>query len=160
MFVFDVLRKVLALYVLSRYLVFFVLWVFIPIYRGFERRWEFSRYINLSCFEALILHPWSFAWFDSSPMKNWSQIHSNTNGTTSAAMLPLSLSCCRDKNCRDGGCRVRGRTLRTLSFVNSSDVASDEICFWWPLLLMTLLLMTCLQELFFRLVSSDAVLQT
>jgi len=38
--------------------------------------------------------------------------------------------------------------------------ASDEICFWWPLLLMTLLLITCLQELFFRLVSSDAVLQT
>jgi len=29
-----------------------------------------------------------------------------------------------------------------------------------PLLLMTSLLMTCLQELFFRLVASDAVLQT
>jgi len=27
----------------------YVLQVFIPIYRGFERRWEFSRYINLSC---------------------------------------------------------------------------------------------------------------
>ena len=26
-----------------------ILQVFIPIYRGFERRWEFSRYINLSC---------------------------------------------------------------------------------------------------------------
>jgi len=51
-------------------------------------------------------------------------------------------------------------TLRTLSFVNSGEVASDEICFWWPLLLMTFLLMTCLQELFFRPVSSDAVLQT
>ena len=45
----------------------------------------------------------------------------------SAAMLLLSLSCCRDKDCRDGGCRVRGRTLRTLSFVNSGEVASDEI---------------------------------
>jgi len=33
-------------------------------------------------------------------------------------------------------------------------------CFWWPLLLMTLLLMTYLQELFFRRVSSDALLQT
>jgi len=75
-------------------------------------------------------------------------------------MLLLSLSWCREKDCRYGGCRVRGRTLRTLSFVNSSDVASDKICFWWPLLLMTLLLMTCLQELFFRLVSSDALLQT
>jgi len=49
--------------------------------------------------------------------------------TTSATMLLLSLSCCRDKDCRDGGCRVRGRTLRTLSFVNSGEVASDEICF-------------------------------
>jgi len=75
-------------------------------------------------------------------------------------MLLLSLSWCRDKDCRDGGCRVRGRTFRTLSFVNSGEVASDEICFWWPLLLMTLLLMTCLQELFFRPVSSDALLQT
>jgi len=58
---------------------------------------------------------------------------------------------------RDGGCRVRGRTLRTSSFVNFGEVAFDEICFW---LLMTLLLMTCLQELFFRPVTSDAVLQT
>ena len=71
-------------------------------------------------------------------------------------MLLLSLSCCRDKHCRDGGCRVRGRTLRTMSFVNSGEVSSGEICFWWPVLLMTLLLMTCLQELFFWLVSSDA----
>jgi len=70
-------------------------------------------------------------------------------------MLLLSLSWYRDKDCRDGGCRVRGRTLRTLSFVNSGEVASDEIYFWWPLLLMT-----CLQELFFRPVTSDALLQT
>ena len=73
----------LLVYCLSAY---FVLQVFIPIYRVFERRWEFSRYINLSCFEALILHPWSFAWFDSCPRKNQFQIHSITKGTTSAAM--------------------------------------------------------------------------
>jgi len=109
----------------------------------------------VSCFETLILHPWSFAWFDSCPMKNLIQIHSRTEGTTSAAMLLLSLSSCRGKHCREGGCSVRGRTLRTLSFVNSGEVASGEICFWW-----SVLLMTCLQELFFRLVSSDAVLQT
>jgi len=66
------------------------------------------------------------------------------------------LSCCNDKDCREGGCRVRGRTLRTMSFVNSGEVASSEICFWWPMLLMFLVLMMCLQELFFRLVSSDA----
>jgi len=47
----------------------------------------------------------------------------------SAAMLLLSLSCCRDKHWREGGCRVRGRTLRTKSFVNSGEVASGEICF-------------------------------
>jgi len=67
----------------------------------------------------------------------------------------LSLSWCRDKDCRDGGCRVSGRTLRTLSFVNSGEVS-----FWRDMLLMTLLLMTCLQELFFRPVSSEALLQT
>ena len=50
--------------------------------------------------------------------------------------------------------RVSGRTLRTPYFVNSGEVASDEM------LLITLLLMTCPQELFFRLVSSDALLQT
>jgi len=98
-------------------------------------------------------------------MKNLIQILSRTKGTTSATMLLLSLFCCRDKHCRDGGCRVRGRTLRTMSFVNSGEVASGEvasgeICFWWPVLLMILLLMMCLQELFYRLVSSDAVLQT
>ena len=114
----------------------------------------------MSCFEALILQPWSFAWFDSCPLKNLIRIHSRSKGTTSAAMLLLSLSCYRDKHCREGGCRVRGRTFRTMSFVNSSEVASSEICFWWLVLLMFLLLMTCLQELFFRLVSSDAVLQT
>jgi len=53
--------------------------------------------------------------------------------------------------------RVSGCTLRTLYFVNSSDVASDEM------LLMTLLLMTCLQERFlqtrfFRRIASDAYL--
>ena len=93
-------------------------------------------------------------------MKNLIQIHSRAKGTTSAAMLLLSLSCCRDKHYREGGCRVRGRTLRTMSFVNSGEVASSEICFWWSVLLMFLLLMTCLPKLFFRLVSSDAVLQT
>ena len=156
MFVFDVLCRVLALYACVLSCSFFILYVFIPVYRGVERRWEFSRYINLSCFEGLIFHPWSFAWFDSCPMKKLIQIHSRTEGTTSAAMLLLSLTCCRDKDCRNGGCRVRGRTLRTMSFVNSGEVASGEICFRWPVLLMFLLLMTCLQELFFRLVSSDA----
>ena len=47
-FVFDVLHReywpCMCVFVCV-----FVLHVFIPIYRGFERCWEFSRYINLSC---------------------------------------------------------------------------------------------------------------
>ena len=152
MFVSTFSHRVLALY-MRVCICICVLQLFIPIYRGVERRWEFCRYINLSWFETLILHPWSFAWFDSCLMKNLIQIHSRTKGTTFAAMLLLSLSWCRDKHCREGGCRVRGRTLRTLSFVNSGEVASGEICFWW-----SALLMTCLQELFFRRSSSNAVL--
>jgi len=38
-----------------------------------------------------------------------------------------------ETSCREGGCRdkyrVSGRTLRTLSFVNSGEGASDEIRF-------------------------------
>jgi len=53
-------------------------------------------------------------------------------------------------------CRVSGRTLRTSYFVNSGEVASNEMLLI-TLLLMTLHLMTCLQELFFKLVTSDAL---
>ena len=57
--------------------------------------------------------------------------------------------------------RVSGRTLCTPYFVNSSEVASDEMLLI-TLLLMTLLLMTCLQERllqtrFFRRILSDAL---
>jgi len=144
MFVFDVLAQSIGLVYVCVYMFMFSKSSSLFI-EEFKRRWEFSRYINVSCFEALILHPWSFAWFDSCPMKNLIQIHSRTEGTTSAAMLLLSLSCCNDKDCRQGGCRVRGRTLRTLSFVNSGEVASGEICFWWRV---------------FRSSSSDSFLQT
>ena len=58
--------------------------------------------------------------------------------------------------------RVSGCTLSTLYFVNSGEVASDEMLLI-TLLLMTLLLMTCLQERFlqtrfYRRISSDAIL--
>jgi len=57
--------------------------------------------------------------------------------------------------------RVSGCTLRILYFVNSGEVASDEMLLI-NLLLMTLLLMTCLQERFlqtrfFRRIYSDAL---
>jgi len=128
----------------------FILQVFIPIYRGVERRWEFSRYINLSC-----LKLWFFTLdlFPDLILVLWRTNFKSILFPKEQRLLQYREGGCRDK------CRVSGRTLRTLSFVNSGEVASDEICFWWPLLLMTLLLMTCLQELFFRLVSSDAFFQ-
>jgi len=76
-----------------------------------------------------------------------------------------------ETSCRDGGFRgmprVSGCTLRTLYFVNSGEVASDEMLLitllLMTLLLMTLLLITCLQERFlhthfFIRFSSDAFL--
>jgi len=69
-------------------------------------------------------------------------------------------TCCRAGGCR-GVRRVSGRTVHTLYFVNSGEVASDEMLLI-TFLLMTLLLMTCLQERFlqtrfFRRILSDAL---
>ena len=47
MFVFRRLHRVWPFCLIFN--VVFILQVFIPIYRGYERRWEFSRCINLSC---------------------------------------------------------------------------------------------------------------
>ena len=102
-------------------------------------------------------------------MKNLIQIHSKTEGTTSAAMLLLSLSCCRDKHCINGGCRVLGRTLRTMSFVNSGEVASGEMLLITiasddlasdDVSLGALSSDSFLQTHFFRRISSDAFVQT
>jgi len=141
---------------------FFILQLFIPIYRGVERRWKFSRYINLSC-----LKLWFFTLdlFPDLILVLWRTNFKSIPFPKEQRLLQYSCYSCldletsyRESGCRDK-CRVSGRTLRTLSFFNSDVGASDEICLWWPLLLMTLLLMTCLQKVFFRLVSSDAVLQ-
>jgi len=146
-------------------IVLYVLQVFIPIYRGFERRLRISRYINLSCLELwfftidllhdLIIVLWRTN-FKSIPFE-----------TEQCLQQYYCYSCLNvETSCRDGGCRgmriVSGRTLRTLYFVNSGEVASDEMLLI-TLLLTTLLLMTCLQELFlqtrfFRRISSDAFL--
>jgi len=144
------------------YTIVVVLQVFIPIYRGVERRWEFGRYINLSC---LMLWFFTLDLFPDLILVLWRTNFKSILFPKEQRLLQYSCYSCLDMETsyREGGCRdkcrVSGRTLRTLSFVNSGEWASDEICFWWPLLLMTLLLMTCLQKLFFRLVSSDAVLQ-
>ena len=155
-FVLRRLHRVLAFCLI--FYMCIILHVFIPIYRGFERRWEFSRCINLSC-----LKLWFFT-IDLLPnliFVLWRTNFKSIPFPNEQCLQQYSCYSCLDMetSCREGGCRdkyrVSGRTLRTLSFVNSGEGASDEICFWWPLLLMT-----CLQELFFRPVTSDAVLQT
>ena len=132
----------------------FFLQVFIPIYRGFERRWELA--VTSTCLA------WSF---DYSPLRtNFKFIPFETEQHLQQYYCYSCLDV--ETSCRDGGCRgmrrVSGCTLRTLYFVNSSEVASDEMLLI-TLLLMTLLLMTCLQERFlqtrfFRRISSDAFL--
>ena len=119
-----------------------------------------SRYINLSCLKLwfytidllpdMIIVLWRTN-FKSIPFEMEQCLHQC-----------YCFSCLDvETSCRDGGCRgmrrVSGCTLRKLYFVNSGEVASDEM------LLITLLLMTCLQERFlqtrfFRRISSDAYL--
>ena len=121
----------------------YILQVFIPIYRGSERRWEFSRYINLSC-----LKLWFFT-IDLLPdliIVLWRTDFKSIPFETEQRLQQYYCYSCLDveTSYRDGGCRgvrrVSGRTLRTLYFVNSSEVASDEM------LLITLLLMTLLRK--------------
>ena len=139
---------------------------FIPIYTGFERRWEFSRSINLSC-----LKLW-FCTIDLLPdliIVLWRTNFKSIPFEMEQRLQQCYCYSCLDveTNCRDGGCRgvrrVSGCTLRTLYFVNSGEVASGEMLLI-TLLLMSLLLMTCLQERFlqtrfFRRISSDAYLR-
>jgi len=133
-----------------------VLQVFIPIYRGFERRWEFSRYINLSC-----LKLWFFTidLFPDLILVLWRTNFNSIPFPKEQRLQQYSCYSCLDMetSCRDGGCRdmyrVSGRTLRTLSFVNSSEVllmryASDDHCFWWP----------CFWWCVFKSSSSDSLL--
>ena len=119
-----------------------------------------SRYINLSC-----LKLWFFT-IDLLPdliIVLWRTDFKSIPFETEQRLQQYYCYSCLDveTSCRDGGCRgtrrVSGCTLRTLYFVNSGEVASDEM------LLITLLLMTCLQERFlqtrfFRQISSDTFL--
>jgi len=124
-----------------------------------------SRYINLSC-----LKLW-FITIDLLPdliIVLWGTNFKSIPFETEQRLQQYYCYSCLDveTSCRDGDCRgmrrVSGCTLRTLYFVNSGEVASDEMLLI-TLLLMTLLLMTCLQERFlqthfFRRFSSDAFL--
>ena len=104
-----------------------ILQVFIPIYRGFERRWEFSRYINFALLEALILHHWSFAWFDNFPMKNQFQIHSTSEGTMFANITVILVLMCR----HDAEMVVAEACveLAVVHFVHCT--LSTLLSFWW-----------------------------
>jgi len=121
-----------------------------------ERIWEtlrISRYINLSCLKLwfftidLLLDLIIVLW-----RTNFKSIPFETEQRLQQYYCYSSLDV--ETSCRDGGCRgmrrVSGCTLRTLYFVNSGKVASDEMLLI-TLLLMTLLLMTCLQELFLQM---------
>jgi len=119
-----------------------------------------SLYINLSC-----LKLW---FFTIDPLPDLIIVLWRTNFKSIPFETEQCLQQCYcysfldvETSCRDGGCRgvrrVNGCTLRTLYFINSGEVASDAM------LLITLFLMTCVQELFFqtrffRRISSDAYL--
>ena len=129
-FVYDVLHRVLAFCLLC-----VVLYIcmfsksFIPIYRGFERRWEFSRYINLSC-----LKLWFFT-IDLLPdliIILWRTNFKFIPFETEQRLQQYYCYSCLDveTSCRDSGCRgvrrVSGRIVRTLYFVNSGEVGSTK----------------------------------
>ena len=103
-----------------------------------------SRYINLSC-----LKPWFFT-IDLLPdliIVLWRTNFKSFPFETKQRLQQYYCYSCLDveTSCRDGGCRgMRRVSGRTLYFVNSGEVASDEM------LLITLLLMTCLQERFLQ----------
>ena len=108
----------------------FVLQVFIPIYRGFERRWELA--VTSTC---LVLKLWFFT-IDLLPdliIVLWRTRFKSIPLETEQDLQQYYCYSCLDveTSCRDGGCRgvlrVSGCTLRTLYFVNSGEVASGEM---------------------------------
>ena len=135
-------------------IVIYVLQVFIPIYRGFERRWEFIRYINLSC-----LKLWFFT-IDLLPdliIVLW---------RTNFKSIPFEKEQCLQQrycySCLDVGAKLQKWWLQSSWLYTSYIVlcqlwwssfwrdACDNHCFWWRVF----------RSSIFRLVSSDALLQT
>ena len=152
MFVYEVLHRVLAFLVDVQF--FFILQVFIPIYRGFERRWELA--VTSTCLA------WSF---DSSSLiffliwyLSYEELISNPflfqrNNVCSNIVVILVLIW------RQVAEMVVAETCSELVVVHFVHRTCQLWWsgFWWEMLLITLLLMTCLQELFFRPVTSDAL---
>ena len=108
----------------------YILQVFIPIYRGFERRWELAVTSTLSC-----LKLWFFT-IDLLPdliIVLWRTNFKSIPFETEQGLQQYYRYSCLDveTSCRDVGCRgvrrVGGCTLRTLYSVNSGEVASSEM---------------------------------
>jgi len=144
-------QRVLALYMFFSLI---VLQVFIPIYRGFERRWEFSRYINLSCLKL---------WFFTIDLLSDLII---VLWRTNFKFIPYEAEQCLQQyycySCLDVETRLQRWWLQSSWLYTSYIVlcqlwwssfwrdASDNHCFWWRVF----------RSSIFRLVSSDALLQT
>ena len=102
-----------------------ILQVFIPIYRGYERSWEFSRYINLSC-----LKLWFFT-LDPFPdliLVLWRTNFKSIPFPKEQRLLQYSCYSCLDLE--------TSAELVVVHFVHCPlstlmKGASDEICFWW-----------------------------
>jgi len=137
-FVFDVFQWVLAFCLIMSY--FFVLQVFIPIYRGFERRWEFSRYINLSC-----LKLWFFTidLFPDLILVLWRINFKSIPFPKEQRLLQYSCYSCLDleTSCREGGSRDKFWWDMLMMTIASDDLASDPF----------------LQTQFFRRILPDAL---
>jgi len=137
--------------------------VFIPIYRGFERRWEFSRYINLSCLKLwfftldllpdLIVVLWRTN-FKSIPLLKEQRLQQSycypclVVETKIAEMVVAELVVVHIIHC----------PLSTLVKLLLTRYASDDHCFWWPCFWWRVL-GALLQTRCFRRSTSDAFLQ-
>ena len=109
----------------------YVLQVFIPIYRGFERRWEFSCYINLS-----FLKLWFFT-LDLLPdliVVLW-----RTNFKSIPLQKEHCLQQCYCYPCLDVETKIAEMVVAELVVVHFVHCplstlmkgASNEICLWW-----------------------------
>jgi len=138
------------------FLCLYVLQVFIPIYRGFERRWEFSRYINLSC-----LKLW---FFTIDLLSDLIIVLWRTNFKSIPYEKEQCLQQCYCYSCLDVETKLQRWWLQCswlytvlcqLWWSSFWLDASDNHCFWWPCFWWRVL-----RSSIFRLVSSDALLQT
>ena len=150
----DVLHREYWPFCLLCSIVVCFLQVFIPIYRGFERRWEFSRYINLSC-----LKLW---FFTIDPLPDLITVLWRTSFKSIPFEKEQCLQQCYCYSCLDVETKLQSSWLYT-SYTVLCELwwssfwrdASDNHCFWWPCFWWRVF-----RSSIFRPVSSDAFFQT